>query len=161
MPFFSPDGQWIAFFAGRMLKKVSIGGGVPIELAATGEPRGASWGDDGTIVAALSNGRSLVRLPAAGGSVEQLTTLEEGEPTHRWPQILPGAKVVLFTARSPSLNAYESASIDAVTIATGERKTIWRGGYLGRFVQTGRARGHLLFVTWRSAICCPVRCGGA
>ena len=31
-PFFSPDGQWIAFFAGGQLKKVSVTGGAAVKL---------------------------------------------------------------------------------------------------------------------------------
>ncbi len=32
-PFFSPDGRWVAFFAGGRLKKVSLDGGAPVGLA--------------------------------------------------------------------------------------------------------------------------------
>ncbi len=51
-PFFSPDGQWIGFFDGPELKKVSITGGPAITLCRCpgGGSRGASWGDDNTIV---------------------------------------------------------------------------------------------------------------
>ena len=33
-PFFSPDGQWIAFFSREKLMKVPVGGGAPIEICA-------------------------------------------------------------------------------------------------------------------------------
>ena len=46
-PFFSPDGQWIAFFADGKLIKVSISGGPPVFLSdATGGM--ASWGPNMT-----------------------------------------------------------------------------------------------------------------
>lgn len=48
-PFFSPDGQWAAFFAGGRLKKVSLSGGAPVTLADTPVPRGATWGPDDTV----------------------------------------------------------------------------------------------------------------
>ena len=35
-PFFSPDGQWIGFFAGRNLKKVSVSGGAAVTLGDAG-----------------------------------------------------------------------------------------------------------------------------
>ena len=50
MPFFSPDGAWLGFAADGKLKKVAIGGGQPTVICDAPEPRGASWGDNGTIV---------------------------------------------------------------------------------------------------------------
>jgi hypothetical protein len=65
-PFFSPDGQWIGFFAGGKLKKISAQGGAALELCpATAAPRGASWGP-GFIVANLDS-RTLSRVPENGG----------------------------------------------------------------------------------------------
>jgi len=66
-PFFSPDGQWIGFFAGRKLKKIPLQGGGVVSLCdTTGLGRGASWGEDGTIIANL-DASHLFRVPAAGG----------------------------------------------------------------------------------------------
>ena len=42
-PFFSPDGQWVGFFAENKLKKVSVDGGAPIVLADARIPRGQAW----------------------------------------------------------------------------------------------------------------------
>ena len=53
-PFFSPDGRWVGFFQGGMIRKVSIEGGRPIDIAAMSYPRGMSWGDDGYIYYAPS-----------------------------------------------------------------------------------------------------------
>jgi hypothetical protein len=50
-PFFSPDGQWVAFFAQSKLQKISVGGGPPITLCDAANPRGGSWGEDGNIIA--------------------------------------------------------------------------------------------------------------
>jgi Tol biopolymer transport system component len=145
-PFFSPDGGRIAFFAGDKLKSVPVQGGAPTILADVRAPRGGSWGEDGTIVAALVNTSGLWRVPADGGAPQPLTTLQEGELTHRWPQVLPGNTAVLFTAHSGSLNSYENARIDVQPLPGGTRKTLWRGGYYGRFIPTDRKRGHLVFL---------------
>ena len=68
-PFFSPNGQWVAFFASGKLKKISLEGGAPIALCDySNPPRGGSWGEDGTIIAALGNYGSLSRIPSAGGA---------------------------------------------------------------------------------------------
>ena len=59
-PFFSPDGEWVGFFADGKLKKISVHGGVPVSLCASSNPRGASWGDDHKIVAALNIGGGVI-----------------------------------------------------------------------------------------------------
>jgi serine/threonine-protein kinase len=134
--FFSPDGAWIGFGARGKLKKVSVQGGAPIVLANAPFDRGASWGEDGFIVAALTERTGLVRLPDTGGNPQAVTDLRPGENAHRWPQVLPGAKALLFTANSQP-GDYENASIDVVSIKTGERRTLQRGGYYGRYLPGG------------------------
>jgi Tol biopolymer transport system component len=68
-PFFSPDGQWVAFFAQGKLKKISVEGGAAIDLCDAGTGVGGSWGEDGNMIAALSSsGGGLSRIPAAGGA---------------------------------------------------------------------------------------------
>ena len=68
-PFFSPDGRSVAYFAEKGLFKVGVAGGAPVPLcdAAVGTVRGGTWGDDGTIVAALSSAGGLSRIPSSGG----------------------------------------------------------------------------------------------
>ena len=48
-PFFSPDGQWVGFFADGKLKKVSVSGGAALTLGDAAIPRGASWGSQDMI----------------------------------------------------------------------------------------------------------------
>jgi Tol biopolymer transport system component len=145
-PFFSSDGEWVAFFGDRELRKIPVQGGAPVALATAGVARGASWGDDGNIVAALGNGGGLSLIPPDGSQPRPLTTLSNGELTHRWPQVLPGSKAVIFTANATSVNAYDDATIDVVSLDTRQRKTLWRGGYFGRYVPTEKTRGHLVYV---------------
>jgi eukaryotic-like serine/threonine-protein kinase len=54
-PSFSPDGQWIGFFAAGQLKKISVQGGAPVTLGVLRNPiaTGASWGSDGNIIAGM------------------------------------------------------------------------------------------------------------
>src|SRR5262249_44272002 len=51
-PFLSPDGEWVGYFQGSELKKVSIRGGPPVAVCQTcaAGNRGGSWGGDDTIV---------------------------------------------------------------------------------------------------------------
>ena len=59
-PFFSPDGQWVAFFTPGKLEKISVEGGSAIPCATQTLARGGSWGEDGNIIAALSATRRPV-----------------------------------------------------------------------------------------------------
>jgi len=68
-PFFSPDGDWVGFFADAKLKKISDKGGAAVTLCDTPvNSRGASWGDDGNIIASLGPFGGLSRIPSAGGT---------------------------------------------------------------------------------------------
>jgi hypothetical protein len=138
--FFSPDGKWIGFGAQGKLKKAPVEGGPPVTLCDAPFNRGADWGEDGFIAGSLGSG-ALERVPDNGGTPRPLTKLSPGEHTHRWPQVLPGARAVLFTASAQPGN-YENASIEVVTIQTGERKTLLRGGYYGRYLPSG----HLIYM---------------
>jgi len=78
-PFFSPDGQWVAFFAQAKLKKISIEGGSAIALCNVILGMGGSWGEDGNIIAALSSLSGLSLIPSAGGPPTPATDLQSGE----------------------------------------------------------------------------------
>jgi Tol biopolymer transport system component len=139
-PFFSPDGQWIGFLADGKLKKISVQGGAAVTLCDAPSDRGGNWGDDGTIVFTPdSNGRvALSKVSSAGGTPQPLSTLNKqaGEETQRWPQVLPGGKAVLFTSNTHG-NNYEDADIVVYSMASGQRKTVQRGGFYARYVPSG------------------------
>src|SRR5206468_177666 len=42
-PFFSPDGEWVGFFAAGKLKKAPLAGGPPVILCEALNPRGGAW----------------------------------------------------------------------------------------------------------------------
>jgi serine/threonine-protein kinase len=140
-PFFSPDGEWVGFGAGGKLKKIPIHGGPPITLCDSGTLHGGAWGEDGFIVASFGNGAGLSRVPENGGSPQPLTKPENGEITHRWPQILPGGRAVLFSASSSQVG-WEDAHVEVLSLKTGQRKTVVRGGFYGRYLPGG----HLVYL---------------
>jgi hypothetical protein len=131
-PFFSPDNQWVGFFAEGKLKKISVQGGAPVTLCDAPFDYGASWGEDGTIVAALDRLTGLSRVPAAGGKARRLTKVGGGAVTHRWPQILPGGHAILFTA-SPNNVGIGNVTVQALSLESGATKTL-AGGYFGRYL---------------------------
>ncbi|HTI37774.1 MAG TPA: protein kinase [Vicinamibacterales bacterium] len=142
-PAFSPDGRWLTFAAGRDLKKMMIGSG-PTTVASLETSRGATWLDDGSIVYSPDAAAGLLRLPAAGGPPQNLTTLDsaKGERSHRWPVALPGGKVVLFIVGvNGSPDDYNNSDVDAVIVATGERRHLLTGASYVQFVP-----GFLIFM---------------
>ncbi len=143
-PFFSNDGAWIGFFTSRKLAKVPVGGGPVLDVADTGgNPRGATWAPDGTIVFAAPQTAGLARVPGSGGKPTPLTTLDKarGESSHRWPDVLPGGKWVLFTVGFEDA-PYDEARIDAVSLDTGERRQLVSNAGFARYVPDAR----LLFI---------------
>jgi hypothetical protein len=138
-PFFSPDGEWVGFWASGSLKKTAIDGGSPLVLCDTANFLGGSWGEDGYIVAALSFGK-LARVPSASGLPTVLADLTSESIDPRWPQVLPGAKQVLFTAVGPP--GPNGASIEALSLTDGARKVLVRGGTFGRYL----SNGYLIYV---------------
>jgi Tol biopolymer transport system component len=95
-PFFSPDGRSLAFFAGGKLWRAPVAGGPAISLAATPRPFGGSWGADGSIFYAPSLNGGIWRVPAEGGSPEQLTRPDDDTRgyAHVFPQALPDGDVL-------------------------------------------------------------------
>ncbi len=88
-PFFSPDGQWIGFFASGTLKKIAVSGGSPISLGPVGPATGAAWTSDDRIVVIEGTGLAMRWIPAAGGNSGPAIAL----PTNfHAPQLLPGEK---------------------------------------------------------------------
>jgi len=146
-PFFSPDGQWIGFVAGGKLRKISAEGGSEFALCdAAASYTGADWGEDGNIIASLRVSGGLSRVSAAGGSPTPVTELEGEERTHRWPQVLPGAKAVLFTVENSTVG-FDDARIEVVTLADHHRNTLQRGGTYGRYLAAPGGKGYLTYVS--------------
>ncbi len=137
-PFFSPDGQWVGFFGDGKLKKVSVHGGAPITLANVSGYRGGTWGEDDTIIFPTKFTSALYRVPAAGGTPQEVTHLNAArlETTHRWPQFLPGGKSILFTASSNN-NFFGQATVQAASLATGEARVLVENASFGRYLPGG------------------------
>jgi serine/threonine-protein kinase len=146
MPFFSPDGRWVGYSADRMLKRTPLGGG-PALVIVQAPATGATWGPEDRVVFQGRSGLSQVSI--AGGAVSQLTTAEKqnSETSHRWPEFLPGGRVVMFTAGPPPEGPWYDAQIVAQSLATGERHVLIRGAQ-AHYVSDGasclRSRWHFV-----------------
>ncbi len=100
-PFWSPDGQYLGFFAQGKLKKAGIHGGAVQVLCNARSGRGASWSPRGTIVFAPAIAGPLQAVSDGGGTPIQLVPArpDSAEFTNRNPFFLPDGEHYLFTAR--------------------------------------------------------------
>ena len=98
--FWSPDSQFIGFYAGGALKKIPAGGGTPLPICDLPEPWSAAWSQRGVIVAATaSNPSSIITLESA--------TITEWAPV-RWPRFLPGGNHLLYVSFDPKVRSYRA-----------------------------------------------------
>jgi len=135
-PFFSPDGEWVGFFAEGKLKKVAVNGGNVVTLGSTVIHFGASWGDDGNIV--IGTFKGLQRFPAGGGAAQLVAT-----GIALFPDVLPGGQSVLFdSSRFGSLQL----GIEALQFSTGQTKALVPNGYEPLYLPTSRDTGHLVYL---------------
>ena len=149
-PFFSSDGQWLGYSVDdEWIMKVSLGGGAPVKVVQGGWKSG-SWGPDGSIVFFHRENFGLTRIHETGGAPEVLTTppREKLESMHKFPQVLPGGRAVLFTLGRADILSFDDASIAVLDLDSREYKVVLEGGTCARYSPTGHlvyARGFKLF----------------
>jgi eukaryotic-like serine/threonine-protein kinase len=130
LPFFSPDGQWIGFQQGGRLVKLSLSGGPVTPLCdVRGTTFGATWTPSDTVIFATDSG--LMQVPTAGGKATLLARPDSGE-SYRWPEILPGNRVVLFTMFGKG-----ELQVAALTRRDGAVKRLGIPGGYPRYVRQG------------------------
>ena len=98
MPFWSPDGRSIGFFAVGALKRLDLGGGAPQTLAPAINGAGGTWNADDVIVFAPTLGTPLMRVSATGGATAAVTTLGPQQIGHSGPFFLPDGRRFLFNS---------------------------------------------------------------
>ncbi len=153
-PFFSPDGQWVGFFADGKLKKAPIEGGAAMALADAPNNRGGVWLDDDSIVYAPDYTVGLSRIAARGGKPETLTTPDAkgGERTHRWPTYLPGDSAVLFTiGMLTGPGNYDDARIAVWEPSTRKTRILYEAASMARYAPSG----HLVFLRSETLFALP------
>jgi serine/threonine-protein kinase len=149
-PFFSPDGQWIAYLDGlSALRRVPVSGGRAQSIGRTTLPGVEfTWGDDNTIVFARYG--SLWRMPAEGGEPQELLSpnKEAGELTLQTPWFTPGARTLLYAigyagAGAPASSPFAGtrAAIAALDLTTTTTRLLLRDGSSPRYLPSG----HLMF----------------
>ena len=156
LPFFSPDGAWIGFFAEEKLKKTPLAGGTPATLADAYDGMGADWGENGEIVFAPTYSSGLSSVPEEGGTPRKVTSLDlvAGDDLQAWPQLLADDGAVLFTVLAWSREASEIVLVD---LESGERRRVLEDAVFARYFPAaeGAATGHVLFVRQGALMAAP------
>jgi serine/threonine protein kinase len=144
-PFFSPDGEWIGFFADGVLKKVMLeGDGAPVSLCeAPGMDLGGTWGQEDTLF--FSNASGIWQIKASGGKAELVTEVDSAN-RYREPEILPNGKAMLVT-----IDTNGTCSVAVLSLETGELKNLIEGGSTARYASTG----HLIYLRNGSILAVP------
>ena len=154
-PFFSPDGQWIAFFLpgapssgkGRLLK-VPVEGGQPLHLSQAFPPAGGAWLEDGTIIFTGQDEQlnltgnpflsHLFRVSEQGGTPERLIKVGQEELTLCLPHAAIGESFFLFT----SVDLEGQASAALFDLDTGQSHALVQHALGVQYA----ASGHLVFM---------------
>jgi len=145
MPFFSPEGRWLGYYSDaehKLMKlRLTSAPSAPIQVCDATAVFSASWHASGTIVlGSATRGHGVSRVPAAGGSPQQLTRPDNtnGEIAHDSPVLLPNGRTLLFVIRREG--GHDQNLIVAEDLEKGERKILARGGTNVQYLPTG----HLL-----------------
>jgi eukaryotic-like serine/threonine-protein kinase len=136
LPFWSPDGRWIGFFAGGKIKKMEVAGGPALTVCGTSNFGGGSWGKDYIIFGTASG---VMRSSPAGDEPKAVTTGAQGGAA---PWFLPDGRHFLYTvpgtdARQPAIYAADVESKDP---------TKNRGRVLDGAGPAAYSQGYLLFM---------------
>jgi hypothetical protein len=137
VPFPSPDGRWVGFWADGKIKKTALEGGSPVALADAVDFGGASWFADDQLVAA--SGHALVRVPASPGVPSVIADLQRHGMYPRWPDVLPDGRHVLITVLGPQ--GVAATNIEVLSLRDGTRTDLVKGGSFARY-----RNGYLLYV---------------
>jgi len=101
-PFWSPDGNSIAYFAQNQLKRIAADGGIPQAICdVVLGSRGGAWNKDGVILFS-SFGQPLRYVPDTGGVPLPASALDESrqDQNHAWPVFLADGRRFLYLALS-------------------------------------------------------------
>ena len=128
-PFFSPDGEWIGFWAKERLKKVAVSGGVPQTICEMSHVHGASWGD-GIIIMGAVGDLTLWWVDPAGGQAQRVDSLDGLIIQGEYPKLLPGSRSVLLSQLGQN-------TVDLVSLDSGEVSTLVSEGTNASYLPTG------------------------
>src|SRR5579863_179558 len=147
-PFFSPNGEWLAFVSDDFkLKKVLLRGGSAV-VVVDGPFFGGAWEED-TIYYVKGFTSGIFSVPAEGGQSRQLTNpgSTPEDRAHLWPSPFPRNTGMIFTVWTG--RTFNEARIEGLLFKSGQRKVLIEGATGGRYLPSGHlayTRNGTLFV---------------
>ena len=145
-PFFSPDGKWLGAVADGNLVKFPVAGGPAVTIDPIPfKIYGAYWSTDGWIYVGAEAPIGVVKVPETGGMTHGKTPInskKKREMNHRFPEVVPRGKWLLYTAQNADERNFDQANIEAVSMTTGEIRIVVKSGTDPHCIATG----HLLFL---------------
>jgi serine/threonine protein kinase len=135
-PFWSPDGQSLAFVAGGYLKRIDVAGGGPRTLAPTFAQNQGSWGKGGIVY--RTEAYEMGVIPADGGAVKPL----KGDRSDASPTFLSDGKRFLLAVNHPD----GSTQIDLASLESDERKTVVTKGSAPILAMASNGKSYLLYL---------------
>ena len=119
LPFWSPDSQFIGFWAGGKLKKVRASGGAIETIYSVPEIAQGAWGPDGTILFARAVNSPILRIAPGAGAATTVTSLLPGQVGQMWVQFLPDGKHFIYLARTSLTSDDPGATVYAQSLDGG------------------------------------------
>jgi len=125
-PFWSPDGQYLAFFANGKLMKVALSGGAPQVLTNVWAARSGSWSKNSVIIFEPDSGAAIWRINPDGSGMVPVTDklFVPEEQSHRWPVFLPDGNHFLFWAGNFSGSREDHSSGIYLSSLDGKEKKL-------------------------------------
>ena len=115
-PFWSPDGKYLGFTAGKRIRKVAATGGIAQTLCDVNTAIAGMWGSSGEILIGQI-GDGIFRVHDMGGELVRVTHLDpmKNEARHMLPQFLPGGRRFLYVAAADRMgySVLYAASLDS------------------------------------------------
>ena len=140
-PFWSPDGNFIGFFANGKLERVDANGGPPVTICEAPNGRGATWGAADVILFAPQVGSSIFRVSASGGKPVAATPQPIGSESRRWPFFLPDGRHFIYL-RTPIGSVDENNEVRLASLDDSKETVLLHG----RYYLSSFASGQLLAV---------------
>lgn len=133
-PFFSPDGEWVGFFADGKLRKVRLGGATAVTLCDAPSGRGGSWASNDTIYFTPISAGAVFAVSASGGVPWSVAEVGVGDQW-RWPDVLPGGRGLLWNDIFPG-------GVGVQALEASEIRPLLERASFARYLPTG----HVVFV---------------